>query len=138
MDDLHCTIPQLKLRQPLALSPRLFFQVFNGPNAIAHAHLSARQGREARVSCGRPDESSAPGITYCLTNIEVSQAYRNRGVGTALLDEVLRFCRDSQVSSIYGEAKGDLGVLRKWYKGSGFQLSQQDHIQLHMREEVQD
>jgi ribosomal protein S18 acetylase RimI-like enzyme len=81
---------------------------------------------------------SSPGISYCLTNIEVSQDYRNRGIGTALLDEVVRFCRDAQVSSIYGEAKGDLQTLRRWYKGSGFNLNPRDQIHLVITDTAQD
>ena len=45
-----------------------------------------------------------PVFSYCLKIIEVSQNYRNKGLGSALLDEVIRFCKDEQVVSIFGEA----------------------------------
>ncbi|MEX2130129.1 MAG: GNAT family N-acetyltransferase [Pseudohongiellaceae bacterium] len=141
MNHLQCGLPEIRLRQPVALGPRLFFQVFNGTHAIAYAHLSARNAVLARQQSQSSEDSSAVrslGISYCLKNIEVSHAYRNRGIGTALLDEVVKFCRESQVSSIYGEAKGDMETLRRWYKGSGFKLNQRDHIRLNMAVEQAD
>ena len=135
MYQLQCELPDIRLRQPVALGPRLFFQVFNGPHAIAYAHLSARHSILARPQTRAIEDSAEvppPGISYCLKNIEVSHAYRNRGIGTALLDEVVKFCRESQVTSIYGEAKGDMEILRRWYKSSGFKLGQRDHIRLNM------
>ena len=52
-------------------------------------------------------------FSYCLKIIEVSQNYRNKGLGSALLDEVIRFCKDEQVVSIFGEAKRDSEELRR-------------------------
>jgi hypothetical protein len=52
------------------------------------------------------------------------------GIGSALLDEVIGFCKDGQVVSIYGEAKGDSEELRRWYQGKGFDLDGVDKIQL--------
>ncbi|MFM1896433.1 MAG: Acetyltransferase family [Pseudomonadota bacterium] len=130
-------MPDLRLRQPLALGPRLFFEVYSGPNAIAYAHLSTRTtGRPLAhtLVADETGEMTAPGITYYLKNIEVSEAYRNRGVGSALLHEVVRFCREARVSAIYGEAKGDVDALRKWYAGSGFDLIHQNHIRLQLEE----
>ena len=141
MHQLQCGLPDIRLRQPVALGPRLFFQAFNGPNAIAYAHLSARNSVLARRQTQTfvdPAEAPSLGVSYCLRNIEVSHAYRNRGVGTALLDEVVKFCRESQVSSIYGEAKGDMEILRRWYKSSGFNLGHRDHIRLNMVAEQAD
>ena len=59
------------------------------------------------------NDDSAPGVSYCLKIIEVSQNYRNEGIGSALLDEVITFCKDEQVVSIFGEAKGDSEGLRR-------------------------
>ncbi len=71
-----------------------------------------------------------PGVSYCLKNIEVSQNYRNKGIGSALLDEIIHFCKDERVSSIYGEAKGNISVLRRWYEQKGFELDNTNNIQL--------
>jgi GNAT superfamily N-acetyltransferase len=72
------------------------------------------------------------GVSYCLKNIEISPHYRNQGIGSALLKEVIGFCRDECVNFLYDEAKGDLGALRKWYTGEGFDLDAVDNIQLQL------
>ena len=120
-------MPGLRLRQPVALGPRLFFEVFSGPNAIAYAHLSTR-AELPRAAQRQPEDGAPPEITYFLKNIEVCEAYRNRGVGSALLHEVVRFCREAQVSAIYGEAKGDLDILRRWYGARGFEFDHRNQI----------
>jgi len=62
----------------------------------------------------------------------VSQHYRNQGIGSALLDEVIKFCKEERVSSIHGEAKVEMEFLRKWYQGKGFDLDSADNIELHI------
>ena len=96
---------------------------------IGFAQLSANGENNHQLSSSL-EENEAPRISYCLKNIEVSQNYRNQGVGSALLDEVIRFCRDEQVSSLYGEAKGDIPVLRRWYEAKGFDFDPVDNMQL--------
>ena len=56
--------------------------------------------------------------------------YRNRGIGTALLEEVISFCKDERISTLYGEAKGEIEALRRWYEEKGFELDDIDNIQL--------
>ncbi|MFK7864603.1 MAG: GNAT family N-acetyltransferase [Pseudohongiellaceae bacterium] len=131
MDEFDSNVPALRVTKPSGLSSRLFFQVYSGPNAIAFAQLSALAPNRHRraVLCSKSD-SPLPGVSYCLKNIEVNQHYRNRGVGSVLLQEVIKFCKDQRVSSLYGEAKGDVESLRRWYQGEGFELDSVDNIQL--------
>jgi GNAT superfamily N-acetyltransferase len=135
MSALNCKLPDIKVIKPNGLSSRLFFQVFSGPNAIAFAQLSAHSHNRHRRSANddsRRDDSSVLGVSYCLKNIEVSPHYRKQGVGSALLKEVIGFCRDERVNSLYGEAKGDMSALRKWYREEGFDLDAVDNIQLEL------
>lgn len=134
MNAFKKTMPDLKVTKPNGLSSRLFFQVYSGPNAIAFAQLSAyAPNRHRRAANQAHTEGYAvPGVSYCLKNIEVSQHYRNKGIGSALLKEVIEFCRDERVSSLYGEAKGDVKTLRKWYQEEGFDLDAIDNIQLEL------
>jgi GNAT superfamily N-acetyltransferase len=74
-------------------------------------------------------------VSYCLKTIEVSQQYRGQGVGSALLQEIIGFCRDQQVRSLHGEAKGDLPLLRRWYSEQGFTLDAVDNISLQLVEQ---
>jgi len=127
MTQLQCKISDVVLRKPRGLSSRLFFCVYSGPNAIAFARLSSRTSAPAKHA---RSEQDVPGVSYCLKNIEVSQNYRNKGIGSALLDEIIHFCKDERVSSIYGEAKGNISVLRRWYERKGFELDNTNNIQL--------
>lgn len=124
---LQCEMPDVTLTKPRGLSRNMFFKVYSGPNAIAFAQLSSRSGEQKSDSS---DELKTPGVRYCLRNIEVAQNYRNRGIGSALLDEVISFCRDERVVAIYGEAKGEMDSLRRWYKLRGFELDPVDNIEL--------
>lgn len=132
MNQLHCKLPDVTLTKPKGLSNRMFFHVYSGPNAIAFAQLSSAKNRvmrKQRIAVADHDEQ-VPGIRYCLKNIEVSQNYRNLGVGTALLKEIISFCKDEQVAALYGEAKGEVESLRRWYRDTGFELDAVDNIRL--------
>lgn len=129
---LQCGIPDVMVIKPKGLSSSLFFQVYSGTNVVAFAQLSSRAPNNYRRSLSRraANDDAVPGISYCLKIIEVSQNYRNCGIGSALLDEVINFCKDERVIAIYGEAKGDSENLRRWYQGKGFELDGVDNIQL--------
>ncbi len=131
MNFLQCGIHDAIVTKPNGLAPRLFFRVYSGANAIAFAQLSSRTENNHRraVSNYRTDKE-APGVSYCLKNIEVCQHYRNKGIGSALLDEVISFCKEERVSAIYGEAKGDIDVLIRWYEERGFEIDNANNIQL--------
>ena len=132
LQELRCNIPDLKVTKPKGLASSLYFHVYSGTNAIGFAQLSTRSENNHRRSQSRRAASDdlAPGVSYCLKLIEVSQNYRNMGVGSALLDEVIGFCKDERVVSIYGEAKGNSAKLRRWYQDKGFELDSIDNIQL--------
>ena len=112
---LQCGIHDLRVTKPSGLASSLFFHVYSGFNAIGFAQLSSRMENNHQRSVSRRafNDDSAPGVSYCLKIIEVSQNYRNEGIGFALLDEVITFCKDEQVVSIFGEAKGDSEGLRR-------------------------
>ena len=131
MSQLHCKLPDVTVTKPNGLSQSLFFHVYCGPNAIAYAHLSSGAGNRQRRPISRAAlPLQTPGISYCLKKIEVSQNYRNLGIGTALLQEVISFCQDERISALYGEAKGEVEILRRWYRDKGFELDAVDNIQL--------
>jgi len=68
--------------------------------------------------------------SYELKMIEVAQNYRQRGVGTSLLNEVIRCCQNSNICRITGEIKGDLRVLKSWYRSKGFTVNDNNRIEL--------
>ena len=108
------------------------FQAYSGANPVAYAQLSSRPKKRSRQRvCGRAkDDFMALRVSYCLKVIEVSQNYRNQGIGSALLKEMIRFCKEERVSSIYGEAKGELEILRTWYESKGYTMDQSANIEL--------
>ncbi len=129
MSQLDCEVPDIKLVKPNGLSDRLFFQAYCGPNAIAFAHLSSRCS-ERRKYVAATAEFAAPAVSYHLRKIEVSQHYRNKGVGSALLREVIKFCKEERVGELFGEAVGNRGQLRHWYREQGFDLDDVDNIHM--------
>ena len=132
MAQLQCRLPDVTVTKPKGLSQRMFFHAYSGPNAIAFAQLNSRTASRHRRHSARMEsgDEQAPCVSYCLKIIEVSQNYRNLGVGTALLNEIINFCQDERISALYGEAKGDLDVLRRWYRDQGFELDAVDNIEL--------
>lgn len=134
MTSLPCNMPEVQLTKPKGLAPTLFFSAYHGPNVVAFAQLSSRTVNKFQTELAVEDlpveDQQAPGVSYCLKQIEVKHNYRNQGIGSALLDEVIRFCKDERVSTLYGEAKGDLEILRKWYSDKGFAVDSVDNIQL--------
>ena len=130
----------LTVTSPEALDSSLVFQVYAGPFPIGYARLRATPaarrksvGEKVRVEDVRDKkETSAPGVSYCLKMIEVNPAYRNQGVGSTLLQEVISFCRDQRVSRLYGEARGETELLRRWYRENGFELGAVDTIDLRL------
>ncbi|MDA0687085.1 MAG: GNAT family N-acetyltransferase [Proteobacteria bacterium] len=127
-------LADFRLTKPNGLAPRLFFKAYCGHQPVGMAQLSsravARQKLPRKSTSGDSSEDKAPGIRYCLKLIEVSQNYRNKGIGSALLNEVIAFCKDERVNSLVGEAKGDTEQLRRWYKDRGFDLDDADNISL--------
>jgi GNAT superfamily N-acetyltransferase len=133
MNSLRCNLPQVRLKKPQGLAPRLFFSAYHGPNAVAYAQLSSRaenKFQHAANDASHKNSHEVPGVSYCLKLIEVQESYRNQGIGSALLEEVIRFCKEERVNKLYGEAKGDLEILRQWYTDKGFQIDRVDNIQL--------
>ncbi len=131
---IRFSLPQLSFTKPRGLAPKLFFSVYHGPNAVAFAQLSSRASNKFQNELNRADgldrERKVPGVSYCLKQIEVKQSYRNQGIGSALLNEVIRFCEDERVSALYGEAKGDHQDLPRWYSDKGFQVDRVNNIQM--------
>lgn len=126
--------PVIRLTKPSCLAPRLFFKAYCGHQPVAMAQLSSRGvnrniDSESNVAV-ESDSSKAPGISYCLKLIEVSQNYRNQGIGSALLNEVIEFCKDERVDTLVGEAKGETEILRRWYEANGFDMDEANNIQL--------
>ena len=131
MKELKCSMPGLHVQLPKGLSSQLVFRVYQGISPIAYAQLSRGTERSrARHPATSQFENQLPSVSYCLRNIEVLQNYRHYGIGSALLDEVIDYCRSHDVASIYGEAKGDVIALKKWYHGRGFSVTADDDIQL--------
>lgn len=131
MTALQCKLPDITVTKPKGLAPRMFFHVYSGPNAIAFAQLSTVGSKRNRQRLSRNSQAEqVPAISYCLKNIEVRQNYRNLGVGSALLKEIINFCHDERISAIYGEAKGEIESLRRWYRDKGFEMDSVDNIHL--------
>lgn len=110
---------------PSEHDPRLHFQVFCNGMPIGHARLEkverAPYGNNRVLNLF----DARHGTSYALKMIQVTQDYRNRGIGTVLLKEILHYCRSHNVQRITGEidggeTHGDNARLREWYRRNGF------------------
>lgn len=131
MKILDCSVSDLQLVLPKGLAHQLVFRVYSGATPIAYAQLSRGS---ARTRSGFTSAVEMPTVSYCLKNIEVLQNFRCRGIGSALLDEVIDYCRTHHVAVIYGEVKGDVLALKQWYRGRGFDIGEVDTIRLPLQE----
>ncbi|MDT8428377.1 MAG: GNAT family N-acetyltransferase [Pseudomonadales bacterium] len=127
MKRLVCSMPDLQVVVPKGLAQQLVFRVYSGATPIAYAQLNRGS---AKIRMGFVPATDTPSVSYCLKNIEVLQNFRGQGIGSALLDEVIEYCQSHQVAMIYGEAKGDVLALKRWYRGRGFDISEMDTIRL--------
>ena len=71
--------------------------------------------------------------TYILTMIRISENYRNRGIGTVLLKEILHYFRSHNVHRITGEIDGSTPLectrLREWFRHNGFTIVDENTIE---------
>lgn len=123
----------IELLPPVAGDDKLLFQGFCNGLPIAFARLK-------RI---RPDEAANRKVvqllaavrpaTWSLQSIQVAQNFRGRGIGSALLREILHHCHHHGIQRLVGEMKGDLPALRRWYARHGFQLCADDRLELLLR-----
>jgi len=122
------TLQRISIVPPTASGEKLLFRVFDNASPIGYARLS-----KAPEHTGKQADSGLPGQedeALELKMIEVSQNYRNAGVGTSLLQEVIAYCRTHQVKRLYGNINGDMRTLGRFYRENGFVVDPLGHIEL--------
>ena len=120
----------INILPPICTGEKLLFRVYDNAAPIGYARLKkvTTRAKRAKNVIDMFDHNNAP--SYELKMIEISQNYRQLGVGTSLLQEVIQYCRDSNIIRLTGEIKGDSPTLRNWYSNNGFQVSNDDLIEL--------
>jgi ribosomal protein S18 acetylase RimI-like enzyme len=120
----------IHILSPTICSEKLLFRVFDHASPIGYARLTKQKSRRSNpdntIDMFDPDGFDS----YELKMIEVAQNYRQQGVGTTLLQEVIRYCRACNIKRVTGEIKGDAGTLGPWYRKNGFKVSQNNNIEL--------
>ena len=120
----------IHIQSPATNGDRLLFRVYDNASPIGYARLKKVRSRKI-ISSNTIDMFDPNGVdSYELKMIEVAQNYRQRGVGTSLLNEVNRYCQNSNICRITGEIKGDLRVLKSWYRSKGFTVNGNNRIEL--------
>lgn len=120
----------INILPPATGGEKLLFRVFDNASPIGYARLRKVTSRKRRpvnvVDMFDPEGFDA----YELKMIEIAQNYRQQGVGTDLLQEIIRYCRTSNIKRLTGEIKGDARNLRHWYRNNGFVVNKDDKIEL--------
>ena len=115
---------------PSFIGEKLIFRVYDHASPIGHARLrkTAFPNKAAGKSADTLDHDSLN--AYELKMIEIAQNYRQQGLGTSLLKEIIKYCKDSNIKKLTGEIKGDDRTLRHWYSNNGFTVSNDKRIEL--------
>jgi len=115
---------------PDSSGEKLLFRVYDKGSPIGYARLKKISSRK-KNAVNVIDMFDPNGFNvYELKMIEISQNYRHQGVGTSLLQEIIRYCKKSNIKRLTGEIKGDARTLRHWYRNNGFTISHDDRIDL--------
>ena len=110
----------ISVHSPDGLGCKLLFQAFFNGIPVGHASLrkTVRKPRFYSSTSSRPIENT----TYTLSNIHVDQNYRQLGIGSSLLNEVIQFCETQQIHHLVGQIKSDIANINDWYSQHGFKV----------------
>jgi GNAT superfamily N-acetyltransferase len=116
------TVEHIEVIPPVEHGPKLYFQVFCNGMPIGHARLEKMERGTTSDNhiYNLLDARRCP--TYSLKMIQIAQNYRNRGIGTVLLKEIMHYCKNNHIQRITGEIKGEMLALRHWYQQNGFSI----------------
>lgn len=126
---------RISIQTPAVTGQTLLFRLFDNALPIGYARLGilpvkARVSPSVSVRVKTASPTGSGTSTYELKMIEVAQNYRHAGLGTALLQEVIRYCRENHIGALRGEIKGDLRTLSAFYRRNGFTIDQDHRISL--------
>ena len=105
-------------------------QAFQGKICVGYANLFRKENIAILADICVYDRSKS--LCRFLPKLRIGTNYRNKGIGSALLRQVIRFCKENDISTIKGEAKGDLDILIPWYKKHGFDIAENNKITMEL------
>lgn len=109
---------------------KLSFQVLCNGTPIAYARLKKEEADPRYENRVVQIFSARRTPTYCLKMIQVSQNYRNQGIGAILMHEIFHYCRHHNILRIVGDMQGDIPALQRWYQALGFSVSPDRKIEM--------
>lgn len=120
----------IEIVPPVEHESSLLFQAFCNGMPIAFARLKKLEFDQRYEQCVVQLFSARRRPAYCLKLIQVSQNYRNRGIGTVLLREIIHYCRNHNISRLTGEIHGEFVPLQRWYRANGFSIDAGNRLEL--------
>ena len=122
----------IEFMAPIALGTRLIFQVLSDGLPVGYARLE-KNFAAAPSACGLNQLfTQTVHKDYVLKTIQVHQQFRRRGIGSRLLQEVARYCRDHQIERLTCTLEGNDLLLRRWYLRNGFSCRGEHTLELLM------
>ena len=96
-------------------------------NRLGHAHISLHDSEAilADIIISSFTIHLIPFIPFLKRKV----CYRNKGVGTKLLQKVIELCNSSGISVLSGNMHGETDRLARWYSKNGFMVNG-NHISL--------
>jgi len=119
-----------EIMPPQEHDSKLSFQVLCNGTPIAYARLKKEEADQRYENRVVQIFSARRAPTYCLKMIQVSQNYRNQGIGALLMQEVIHYCRHHNIFRIVGEMQGEIPALQRWYKANGFTVHADRSIEM--------
>lgn len=90
-------------------------------NRLGHAHISLNDS-EAILADIIIRSFTVPLIPF-IPFLKRKVCYRNKGVGTKLLQKVIELCKSSGITVISGNVHGETDRLERWYSKNGFKVN---------------
>jgi hypothetical protein len=115
---MDITIEQTRALIPLGCS--LIAYNVDGEK-VGHAHLSVNNNI-ATLADIVTNSFSVPYFSM-LPFLRQKICYRNKGVGSKLLEKVIDLCKSSGISDLKGDMHGEIDRLESWYSLYGFTIT---------------
>lgn len=121
---------QFEIVPPQEHSSRLSFQALYNGVPIAYARLRKEEIDQRYDKRVIQLFSARRAPTYHLKMIQVAQNYRNRGIGSILLKEIIHYCKHHNIDRIVGDIQGDVEALQRFYQENGFTVHPNHSIEI--------
>ena len=121
----------MKIKLPKEIEGRLYFSVHKNDILVAHAKVTVEK-QEASIADIYVYNYRKKKISLynCIFKFYLFKNYRNKGIGTFLLEKIIIFCKNNGITRLTGKMAGDIKILRPWYESHGFRVNVDNSLEM--------